>query len=75
MNATAIISVICVFGLAPGIVFSFIYFMRKSRNKLDELRYHRDILELELEKERLHVKAVEAENARLDRLIEDSSRK
>jgi hypothetical protein len=75
MNFTAIVSVLSVFVFAPAIVFGFIYFSRKSKHRVEELRYKRDMMALELEKERLHVQALEAENAKYDRIIEDSGRK
>jgi hypothetical protein len=71
MDLLPIISILCVFIGAPGIVFGFIYFSRKNRFKLEELRYKKEMLELEVEKEYAHLKLIEAENAKYDRLIAD----
>jgi len=74
MNIVSIISVLSVFVFAPAIVFSFIYLSRKGKLRVEELRYRRDMMALELEKERLRVQSIEAENAKYDRLIEGSGR-
>jgi hypothetical protein len=73
MNITAIVSILCVFVAAPSIVFLFIFAMKKNKLRLEELRYKRDMLELELEKERTHLKLIEAENAKYDRIIASDS--
>jgi hypothetical protein len=70
MDPTAIISILCVFFVAPTIVFGFIYLGKRSKLRLEELRIKKEMLELEVEKEKTHVKALEAENAKLDRMIE-----
>lgn len=69
-----IVSVVCLFILAPAIVFSFIYLSKKNKLRVEELRYKRDILALELERDRLKVQSLEAENAKHDRIIADSGR-
>jgi hypothetical protein len=69
MDLLPIVSILCVFIAAPAIVFSFIYFSRKNRFKLEELRIKKEMLELEVEKEYAHIKHIEAENAKYDRLI------
>ena len=74
MNWTAIISVLSVFIGAPLIVFGFIFLSRKSRRDIEMLKCKRDMLELELEKEEVRLKLIEAENRRYDRLIDDKGR-
>jgi len=75
MNWIAIISVLCVFIGAPMIVFGFIYFSRKGKREVEMLKYRRDIMALELEKEEVRLKLIEAENRKYDRLIDDSGRR
>ena len=75
MTIVPIISVLSIFVLAPAIVFSFIYFMKKGKLNVEEMRYKRDMMALELEKDRLRLQLMEAENAKYDRIIEDASRK
>jgi hypothetical protein len=75
MEIIPIVSVLCVFVAAPSIIFSFIYFSRKNKLKLEELKYKKEILELEVDKEYAHLKLIEAENAKYDRLIAEESRK
>ncbi len=64
-----IISVLSVFVFAPAIVFGFILMARRSRLRVEELRYRRDMMALELEKEKTRLQLLEAENAKYDRLI------
>ena len=75
MEIVPVVSVLSIFVFAPAIVFSFIYFSKKSKLKVEEMRYRRDIMALELEKERLRLQLIEAENAKYDRIIEDSGRR
>jgi uncharacterized membrane protein YciS (DUF1049 family) len=70
MDPTAIFALFSVFFVAPTIVFGFIYLSKRSKLKLDELRLKKEILELEVEKERAHTRALEAESAKYDRMIE-----
>lgn len=70
MELVPIVSVLSLFVFAPAIVFSFIYFSKRNKFKLEELRYKKEMLELEIEKENAHIKMLEAENAKYDRLIE-----
>jgi hypothetical protein len=71
MNWVAIISVICLFVIAPSIVFTFIYMSKKAKIEVDLLKYKRDMMEIDLEKEKVHLKLIEAENLKYDRIIED----
>ena len=70
MDYTGIFALLCVFIIAPTIVFSFIYFSNRGKLTPAELRIERDTLELEIEKEKAHTKAIEAESAKYDRIIE-----
>ena len=70
-----IISVLSVFVFAPAIVFGFIFLSRKSKLRIEEIRYKRDLMALEIEKDRVHLQMIEAENKKYDRIIEDASRR
>jgi len=70
-----IISVLGLFFVAPLIVFSFIYFSKRDKVKLDELRIKKEMLELEVEKERVKVELLEAENLKYDRIIDESGKR
>lgn len=74
MNSTAIIAILSVFGLAPMTVFGFILLLKRQKHRVDELRYKKEILELELEREAYKIKLLEEENRKYDRLIQDQSR-
>jgi hypothetical protein len=75
MEIIPIVSILSIFVVAPAIVFSFIYLGKKNKLRVEEMRYKRDILALELEKDRLHIRSLEIENAKYDRIIEDAGRK
>jgi Na+-translocating ferredoxin:NAD+ oxidoreductase RnfG subunit len=64
-----IIAVLSVFVLAPGIVFGFVYKNKKNKIDLQKMQYQKEILELELEKERTQLKLLEAENTKYDNII------
>jgi hypothetical protein len=74
MEIVPIVSVISLFVIAPAIVFSFIYLSKKSKLRVEEMRYKRDMMALEVEKDRIHLQMIEAENLKYDRIIADSSR-
>jgi hypothetical protein len=74
MNLNAIVSILSVFIGAPAIVFSFVYFSKKQKLRLEEMKIKRDILELELEKDKMHLRLLDAENDKYDRLIEGEGR-
>jgi len=73
MNLTAIISVMSVFIGTPLVVFSFIYLNVRSKRNIEALRYRKEIIELELEKEQIKLKVIEEENKKYDKLIETES--
>lgn len=62
--------VFCVFIGAPLIVFGFLFLRRRGRDQLEALRIKKEMLELEVEKEKLHLAAMAEENAKYDRIIE-----
>ena len=69
-----IISVLCVFVGAPAIVFGFLLINRRYKSDVEIMRYKKEMLELEIEKEHIHLKALEAENLKYDRIISERSR-
>jgi hypothetical protein len=75
VDYTGIVALVCVFIIAPTIVFGFILLGKRGKNKLEELRYRRDILALELEKDKSRIALLEAESRNYDRLISEEERK
>jgi len=74
MDSIAVIAILSVFGLAPMTVFGFILLLKRQKHRVEELRYKKEILELELEKDAYKIKLLEEENRKYDRLIQDQSR-
>lgn len=70
MNITALFSIFSVFIAAPAIVFGFVYIMRRGKDRVEELRLKKEMLELEVEKEKMHLLALTEENRKYDRLID-----
>jgi len=56
--------------VAPAITFGFILLIRKQKNDVEKLRYKKEILELEIKKEEAHIKLIQEENKKYDRIIE-----
>lgn len=75
MELIPIVSVLSLFVVAPAIVFSFIYLSKKNKLKVEEMRYKRDILALEIEKDKTRLQLMEAENKKYDRIIDESGRR
>ncbi|HTX73781.1 MAG TPA: hypothetical protein VMC79_13205 [Rectinemataceae bacterium] len=69
MNFIAVFSVFCTFIAAPAIVFSFIYFTRRGKNQVEMQRLKKEMLELEVDREELHLKVLVEENKKYDRMI------
>jgi hypothetical protein len=55
----------------PVTVLSFINKYRENKNKaeLEKIKYQKEILELEIEKETVQLKRLEAENRKYDELL------
>ncbi|MDR2418918.1 MAG: hypothetical protein LBD79_07670 [Treponema sp.] len=66
-----IVSVLSLFVAAPVIVFSFILGLKKSDNETKKLQYQKEMLELEVKKEELQLRRLEAESKQYDRLINE----
>jgi len=56
--------------VAPAITFGFILLIKKQKNDVEKLRYKKEILELEIRKEEAHIKLIQEENKKYDRIIE-----
>jgi hypothetical protein len=73
MDLTAIITgsiaIVSLFVGLPGIVFHFIYKSRK--NKTEMIKQQKELLEVELEKEKLQLRLLEEENRKYDIMIQD----
>ena len=58
------------FIVAPALTFGFILLNRKIKSDIEKLKYKKEILELEIQKEEMHIRLIESENRNLDRLID-----
>jgi hypothetical protein len=56
--------------VAPCLVFGFILFMRKGKNDVEKARLQKEMKEIEMRKEEIHLRALIEENRKYDRLIE-----
>jgi len=62
--------------IAPCLVFGFVLMIRKGKNDVRKMELQKEMRELEVRKEELHLQALIQENRKYDRLIEsESSRK
>jgi len=59
--------------VAPGLTFGFILLLKKIKADVEIIKTKKEILELEIKKEEIHLKAILEENKKYDRLIEDQS--
>jgi cell shape-determining protein MreC len=75
MDLTAIITgstaIVSLFVGLPAIVFTFIHknIKNKREKEIEILKYQKEILELEIEKENKQIKLLEEENKKLDKII------
>jgi hypothetical protein len=63
------------FLVAPALTFGFIGYTKKLKADVEKKRYEKEILELEVRKEEIHVKMLEEENRKYDRMIESDLEK
>ncbi|GHV87092.1 hypothetical protein AGMMS50255_3880 [Spirochaetia bacterium] len=70
--AAGIIAIVALFIVLPRTILSFVSknVKHKRETEVEKLKYQKEILELEIEKENLHIKSLEAENKNLDRIID-----
>jgi hypothetical protein len=67
----AIIAILSLFVAAPLIVFSFIYKRGKNKTDIEKMEIQKEIMELEVEKEKVQLLRLEAENKKYDAMIKD----
>ena len=65
-EAAGILAITALFIVLPAIVFSFIY---TNKHEIEKLRYQKEILELELQKDTVKMQLLEQENKNLDKII------
>ncbi|HUX36835.1 MAG TPA: hypothetical protein VMV44_02915 [Rectinemataceae bacterium] len=58
----------------PGVVFFFVRAIQRDKTEVDRLKARKDVLELEVRKEEAKAKALEAENRKYDRIIEEAGK-
>ena len=69
MDYAGIIAILSSLIGIPVIVFGFIYLNIKSKRAIEMMRIKKEMLELEIEKERINIRMLEAENMKYDRII------
>ena len=57
------------FFVAPVLTFSFIGYTKKIKADVEKKRYEKEILELEIRREEIHLKMIEEENRKYDKLL------
>lgn len=70
MDFTGIFAIFCALIGIPSIVFGFILINNRGKRNIEALRLKKEMLQLEIEKERTQIRLLEAENRKYDRLIE-----
>jgi len=70
MDYAGIIAILSSLIGIPVIVFGFIYLNIKSKRAVEMMRIKKEMLELEIERERINVRLLEAENIKYDRIID-----
>jgi hypothetical protein len=68
---TGSIAILSLFVGLPAIILTFIRknIKNKREHEIEKLKYQKEILELEIEKENKHIKLLEEENKKLDKII------
>jgi len=61
--------------VAPLLTFGFIILLKKNKSDVEKLKYKKEILELEIRKEEIHLQSMIEENKKYDNLLESSSKK
>jgi len=63
------------FFVAPALTFGFISYIKKTKADVEKKKYQKEILELEIRKEEIHLKMIEEENKKYDKMIGSDNRK
>jgi len=69
MDIAGIIAILSSLLGIPLIVFGFIYLNLKGKRAIEVLRLQKEIMKLELEKDKAKIRMLEAENIKFDREI------
>ncbi|MDR2343862.1 MAG: hypothetical protein LBD86_04950 [Spirochaetaceae bacterium] len=64
---TGSVTVVSLFVGLPAIVLNFIN--KSEKNRIEKLRLQKELLEAEIEKEKVHIKLLEEENRKYDKII------
>jgi len=56
----------------PGLTFGFIIITKKIKADVEKIKYQKEILELEIRKETVHLEMIIEENKKYDKLIESN---
>jgi cell shape-determining protein MreC len=57
------------FFVAPVLTFGFIGYTKKIKADVEKKKYEKEILELEIKKEEIHLKMIEEENKKYDKML------
>lgn len=74
MDIAGIIAILSALIGVPLIVFGFVLLNLGNKRSVEKIRLQKEILELELQKEQVRLKMLEAGNVKYDRLIEHSEK-
>ncbi|MDR2632400.1 MAG: hypothetical protein LBC51_02085 [Treponema sp.] len=66
---TGSIAIVSLFVGLPGIVLHFIY--KSKKNKTEMIKQQKELLEIQLEKEKIHLRLLEEENRTYDKIINE----
>ena len=69
---TGIVAVSALFIVLPAIIFAFSYKVKKNKHEIEKLKYQKEILELEVQKDAVKIQLLEQENKNLDKIIDAS---
>lgn len=70
MDYAGIIAILSSLIGIPVIVFGFVYLNSKNKRGVEMMRLKKEMLELEVEREKARARLLEAENAKYDRIID-----
>ena len=58
----------------PGLIFGFIIISKKIKADVEKSKYQKEILELEVKKEEIHLELMIEENKKYDKVIESNQK-
>ena len=64
--------IMCFF-VAPALTFGFITITKKIKADVDKLRYRKEIIELEIKRDEIHLQMIMEENKKYDKMIRDTT--